>query len=62
MVPFWVRSRIRHLVFRGPKGDHNFDNQSYLYVYIYIYMYATPPVIYHFHLLQPNLTAAAVKA
>ena len=26
MVPFWVLSKIRHLVFRGPKGNHHFDN------------------------------------
>ena len=28
LVPFWVRI-IWHLVFRGPKGDHNFDNHPY---------------------------------
>ena len=28
MVPFWVLNIIRHLVFRGPKGDH-FDNHPY---------------------------------
>ena len=26
MVPFRILSIIRHLVFRGPKGDQNFDN------------------------------------
>ena len=26
MVPCWVLSIIRHLVFRGPKKDHYFDN------------------------------------
>ena len=26
MVPFWVLSIIRHLLFRGPKRDHNLDN------------------------------------
>ena len=27
MVPFWVFSIIRHLVFLvGPEGDHSFDN------------------------------------
>ena len=26
MVPFWVLSIIRHLVFRDPKGHHSFDN------------------------------------
>ena len=26
MVPFWVLRIIRHLVFRGPKRDHNLDN------------------------------------
>ena len=29
--PFWVLSIIRHLVFRGPKRDHNFDNHPYSY-------------------------------
>ena len=29
MVPFWVLDIIRHLVFRGPKGDHNFENHPY---------------------------------
>ena len=26
MVPFWVPSIIRHLLFRVPKRDPNFDN------------------------------------
>ena len=26
MLPFWFLSRIPHVVFRDPKGDHNFDN------------------------------------
>ena len=26
MFPVWVLSIIRHLVFRGPRGDHDFDN------------------------------------
>ena len=25
-IPFWVLTIIRHLVFRVPKRDHNFDN------------------------------------
>ena len=29
MVPFWVLNIIRHLVFRGPKRDHNFDNRPH---------------------------------
>ena len=29
MVPFWVLSIIRHLVFRDPKRGHNFDNHPY---------------------------------
>ena len=29
MVPFWFLSIIWHLVFRVPKGDHNFDNHPY---------------------------------
>ena len=29
MVPFWVLAIIRHLVFRGPKRDHDFDNHPY---------------------------------
>ena len=28
-VPFWVPIIIRHLVFRVPKRDLNFDNYSY---------------------------------
>ena len=28
-VPVWVLIVIRHLVFRVPKRDHNFDNHSY---------------------------------
>ena len=28
MVPFWVLSILRHLVFRR-EGDHNFDNHPY---------------------------------
>ena len=30
MVPFWVLKTIRHLVFRGPKRDHHFDNHPYV--------------------------------
>ena len=30
MVPFRVLSIRRHLVFRGPKRDGNFDNHPYL--------------------------------
>ena len=26
MVPCWVLSILQHLVFRGPKRGHNFDN------------------------------------
>ena len=26
MGPFWIPIIIRHLVFRVPKRDHNFDN------------------------------------
>ena len=26
MVPFWVPNIVRHLIFRVPKRDHNFDN------------------------------------
>ena len=26
MVPFWVPIIVRHLIFRVPKRDHNFDN------------------------------------
>ena len=30
MVPLWVLSKIRHLVFGGPRRqDHNFDNHPY---------------------------------
>ena len=29
MVPFWVPIIIRHLLFRVPKRDHNFDNYPY---------------------------------
>ena len=29
MVPFWVLSIVRHLVFRDPKGDHSVDNHPY---------------------------------
>ena len=29
MVPFWVLSIIRHLVFRIPKREHNFENHPY---------------------------------
>ena len=28
-VPFWVLIIIRHLIFRVPKRDHNFDNHPY---------------------------------
>ena len=28
-IPFWVPIRIRHLIFRVPKKDHNFDNYPY---------------------------------
>ena len=39
MVPFWIPSIIRHLVYRGPKkGDHNFDNHPYSWP-----MEQTPP-------------------
>ena len=31
MVPFWVLSIVRHLVFRGPKRDRNFDNHPCTY-------------------------------
>ena len=29
--PFWVLAIIRHLVLRGLKGDHNFDNYPSAY-------------------------------
>ena len=29
MVPFWIPIIIRHLIFRDPKRDHNFDNHPY---------------------------------
>ena len=29
MVPFWVLSLIRHLIFRDPEVDHNFDNHPF---------------------------------
>ena len=29
MVPFWIPTIIRHLIFRAPKRDHNFDNHPY---------------------------------
>ena len=28
-VPFWVLNLIRHLIFRVPKRDPNFDNYPY---------------------------------
>ena len=31
MVPFWVIKQIRHLGFRGPKREHEFDNRPYFY-------------------------------
>ena len=31
MVTFFVLIIIRHLVFRRPKRDHNFDNHPYVY-------------------------------
>ena len=31
--PFLVPGIIRHLVFRGPKRDHNFDNHPYMGTY-----------------------------
>ena len=27
MVPFWIPIIIRHLIFRVPKKDHNFDKR-----------------------------------
>ena len=30
-IPFWVPIIIRHLLFRVPKGDHNFDNHPHKY-------------------------------
>ena len=30
MVPFWVPSIIRHLLFRVPKRDLNFDNHPHV--------------------------------
>ena len=29
MVPFWVPNIVRHLIFRVPKWDHNFDNHPF---------------------------------
>ena len=29
MVPFWVPIIVRHLIFRVPKRDHNFDNHTF---------------------------------
>ena len=29
MVPFWIPSIVRHLIFRVPKRDHNFDNHPH---------------------------------
>ena len=31
----WVLDIIRHLVFRGPKKDNNFDNHPYIAMLIY---------------------------
>ena len=28
-VPFWFPVIIRHLIFRAPKRDHNFDNHPF---------------------------------
>ena len=33
MVPFWVLHIIRHLLFRVPKRDPNFDNHPCVSVY-----------------------------
>ena len=30
MVPFWIPIILRHLVFRYPKRNHNFDNHPYV--------------------------------
>ena len=30
MVPFWVLNIIRHLIFKVPKRDPNFDNHPYI--------------------------------
>ena len=30
MVRFWIPNIIRHLIFRVPKRDHNFDNHPYV--------------------------------
>ena len=37
MVPFWVLNIMRHLVFRGLKKDHNFDNHQYAAVPYWIH-------------------------
>ena len=66
MVPFWVLDVIRHLVFRDPKGDHNFDNQSHLdsimlkgvfrnqaidlHLYLHLHLYLYPYLHLHLHL------------
>ena len=36
MVPFWVPIIVRHLIFRVPKKDHNFDNHPYIGGYFWI--------------------------
>ena len=32
MVPSWIPSIIRHLIFRVPKRDHNIDNHPYRHI------------------------------
>ena len=36
MDPFWIPIIIRHLIFRVPKKDHNFENHPYNYIRDYI--------------------------
>ena len=31
LVPFWIPIIIRHLIFRVPKRDHNFDNHPQIF-------------------------------
>ena len=54
MVPFLVPIIIRHLLFRVPKRDHNFDNHPDLKVWA---LHATSPEDF----LGDALTSAAGK-
>ena len=44
MVPFWIPTTIRHLIFRVPKRDRNFDNHPNVHTFLGLPAGLGPPL------------------